>query len=241
MTLPIVLRIADVSHDGDSSIYELRYIGTRTGQHDLRKSLRRIDGQPVAGIDPILVTVTSTLTPSHDGELEDRAVAAVAMPWALSNDARGGLSPVWLVPTRAVCIHRAAVDVMHRPEARPVAKIADQPPLTLADQLRPMVDAAMAGRLSTHEQARLERILIAAFGASGSTWPTMPDLDDALAQMRRHGGAAAMLDKLDHWLHQPPHRRTTDVVDFLRPYRDHAPLESDRTDPASVDPALVKG
>jgi hypothetical protein len=58
----VVLRIADAVNDNGSTIYELRYVGTRPGQYDLRDSLVRIDGQPIAGLDPAVVIVNELLT-----------------------------------------------------------------------------------------------------------------------------------------------------------------------------------
>ena len=139
---PIVLRIAGVARDGDDSLYELRYIGSRAGRHDLRNSLRRVDGQPLAGMEPILVSVKNILPEDHDGELEDRAVAGVARAWHYRLDAgRGGRAL-----GRAAGVAPGAAN---RPPRRPAKRDREAPPLTLADQLRPLVEAAVAGRLST--------------------------------------------------------------------------------------------
>ena len=47
-------------------------------------------------------------------------------------------------------------------------------------------------------------------------------IGEALARMRRHPPSAALLGKLDEWLHQRPGRHVVDVAEILRPYRDHA-------------------
>ncbi len=214
---PIVLRIANIARDGDISLYELRYIGSRAGRHDLRNSLRRVDGQPLSGMEPILVSVKNILPEDHDGELEDRAVGRVARAWhyrliLVAACVLWAVPPLWLLGRRIA--GRSARQI----------PTAEALPLTLADQLRPLVEAAVAGRLSTLEQARLERILIA-------YWREQLDLagcsiGEALARMRRHPPSAALLGKLDEWLHQRPGRHVVDVAEVLRPYGDHAPLDS---------------
>jgi hypothetical protein len=213
---PLVLRIADITSDGDSAIYELRYIGSRAGQHDLQKLLRRADGRPLTGMQPILVTVRNVLAENHDGELEDRSVAGIARAWRyrLLLAAAGIL---WAVPLVWLLARRIT-----RRRTAPATTVAEQP-ATLADQLRPLVEAAVAGRLSTLEQARLERMLIA-------YWRQRLDLagcpiEESLARMRRHAPSAALLGKLDEWLHQRPRQQSVNISEILRPYRDHAPLE----------------
>ena len=223
---PIVLRIAGIARDGDVALYELRYIGSRAGRHDLRNSLRRIDGQPLAGMEPIIVTVKNILPEDHDGELEDRAVAGVARAWRyrLTLAAVGVL---WAGPLLWLLGRRIALRRARQPE------IIEEPPRTLADQLRPLIEAAIAGGLTTLQQARLERMLIA-------YWRERLDLagcpiDEALARMRRRPPSAVLLEKLDEWLHQRPGRREIDVAEILRPYRDHAPLDSTVLDSALVE------
>jgi hypothetical protein len=228
---PLVLRIAAVTPDGDDSLYELRYIGSRAGKLDLRQSLRRVDGQPLTGMAPIMVSVKNILPDSHDGELADRSVSGVPRAWRYRLLLAAAVV-IWIVPLAWLVIRR----ITRRRPAPAVA--AEERPLTLADQLRPLVEAAMTGRLSTLQQARLERLLIA-------YWRQRLDLADcpineAVARMRRHPPSAALLGKLDEWLHQPPRRQTVDVAEILRPYRDHAPLDLATTGGAVPDRELVE-
>jgi hypothetical protein len=220
---PIVLRIASITPDaassvaksgGKASIYELRYIGTKAGQHDLRKSLLRIDGEPIKAMEPMMVTVESTLPSKHDGELEDRALSRVAMPWPY----RATLAVVGLLWITGlvgyILLRRLRRPVLH--EEMPLAE-----PVTRGDELCQLVELAVAGRLSTEEQARLERMLIA-------FWRVRLDLencpiDEALARMRCHGRTAVLLEQLDVWLHRRPGGQPSNVQEILRPYRNHVP------------------
>src|SRR5262249_28731459 len=74
-------------------------------------------------------------------------------------------------------------------------------PATVADRLRPLVIRAMTGMLSAEQRAELERTLIA-------FWRQRLGLDsekpsEALASMRQHPEAGALLNQLELWLHRP--------------------------------------
>jgi hypothetical protein len=94
----------------------------------------------------------------------------------------------------------------------------------MADQLRPLVEAAIAGRLSAPEQARLERMLIARWRDELELAGLPPA--QALRRMREHPEAGQLLEQLEGWLHCPPGAVEVDVAAVLAPYRAHPPVES---------------
>ncbi len=217
---PVVLRIAEAVDDGGATICEIRYIGVKPGRYDLRDYLRRADGEPLAGIEPIPVSIRSVLPANHNGQLDElpRLPLPRAWPYRLSLAVAGGL---WLVPVAWLTVRRIA-----RRRGRPKALPAGEP--TLADQLRPLVEAAVLGRLSTAEQARLERLLIA-------YWRTRLDLAgcsvaEALVRLRENPESAAPMAELEQWLHCRPGSCRVDVATVLEPYRDHPPI-----DPAEIE------
>jgi hypothetical protein len=215
---PLVLRIADAVTDADSTICELRYIGTLPGTYDLRDYLMCADGQTLEAAGPMLITVKSILPENHDGALEGIRRPAARRSWPY----RAGLAAVaavWLVPL-VWLLGRRVVRRTARPE------LAESAAPTLADQLRPLVEAATAGRLSSAEKARLELLLIA-------HWRRQLDLNgcsavEALRRLRRHPEAGELLRELEKWLHQPPGRAQVDVAAVLQPYRRAKPVEDDQ-------------
>jgi hypothetical protein len=214
---PVVLRVADVTEDENSAIYELRFIGTLPGSYDLLDFLVRADGQPITGLDPMPVVIGELLPPDHQGELEGLARPRVR-PWWRYRLLLAGAALSWLVLPAWLIVRRI---VRRRAEPR-VIRTADP---TLADQLRPLVEAAVAGQLSSADQARLELLLIA-------HWRERLDLTDcpaaeALAQMRRRGESGELLRQLERWLHHPPGRFNVDVAAILKPYRAFAPVDED--------------
>ncbi|MEN6449104.1 MAG: hypothetical protein ABFC96_01310 [Thermoguttaceae bacterium] len=211
---PMVLRIAETTTDGDTAICELRYIGVKPGRYDLRSYLRRVDGSPLVGVESIPVTVRSILPASHNGQLDElpRPPLPTAWPYRLS---LAVLVAFWLLP---VVWFTARLLVRRRPRARQTS-LAEP---TLADQLRPLVEAAMAGRLSTADQARLELMIIA-------YWRERLELTEctaaeAMTRLHEHPESAAPIEQLEQWLHRRPGTCQVDVAAALEPYRDHLPM-----------------
>ena len=228
---PITLSIAEVTpapsaaRQPTARIYELHYIGTRTGRFDLRDYLTRVDGKPSADLEPLPVSVGALLPADFDGNLESLEPQALPTTWPYRTIAAAaatlwGLAAVWFVSTR---LRRR----------RPVATHSERPP-TLADQLRPLVAAAIAGQLTPTDQARLERLLI-------GYWRAALRLDgvptaEALAIMRRDPQAGELLRQIEVWLYERPGRTPIDVAVMLAPY------ENDPPQPAvPVEPLVEAG
>jgi len=231
---PIVLRIADVvrdtsTGDGQSMIYELRYIGTRAGGHDLRDYLVRVDGQPITGLAPLTVQIIELLPADHDGELE--TIDGVGLPWPWPYRLLLVLvAIVWLVPL--VWLIRRKLTRRAASAERRVAQA-----VTLAEQLHPLVEAAVSGQLDRAGKARLERLLI-------GYWRERLDLkglatQEALARLRADAVAGELLRQLEAWLHQRPGTVTVNAAAVLAPYRNAAAIRlvEDETADHDVQPA----
>ena len=213
----VVLRIADAARDGDWTIYELRYVGMTPGDYDLWQYLRRVDGQPLATQAPMTVSVRAVLPNDHNGELEEFALPPrpAVLPYGMLLVA---VMVVWLVPEGWILIRR-----VRRRKALPKTTTAAS--TSLADQLHPLVEAAISGELSSGGQARLEFLLLA-------HWRERLDLtgcavDQAVARLREHPEAGELLRHLEHWLHEPPGRHAVDVLAVLGPYRGVPSIEPD--------------
>jgi hypothetical protein len=213
---PLILRIADTRLHGALTWYDLRYIGLEPGAYDLRDQLHREDGSPLGELPPLRVEVVGLLPATHSGELVEppprllglfggyrNTLIAVAILWLLV------AVSLWLSGRR------------RRPTApSPVVDLAP----TLAERLRPLVERAAAGTLDTDGQAQLERLLL-------SHWRERLGLGeltqaDAIAVLRRHPDAGALLHALENWLHRPPGVAHVDLAALLAPYREPVPIES---------------
>lgn len=208
---PILLRVVATWPHGDAFRYDLEYTGFVAGRHDLREWLVRADGSPAEGLPEIEVKITSVLTPLS---IRPHELEPVEPPTV------GGYRTLLVVSGIAWLAGLGAILLFRRRRAAAIAD-ATAPPPTLADRLRPMVEAAMHGRLDDTRRAELERLLFA-------HWRERLALRDmrtaqAIATLRAHDEAGALLRQLEQWLHAPPSddaRAAVDVQRLLAPYRD---------------------
>jgi hypothetical protein len=202
----IVLRVLATRAHGDRFRYDLEWSGLEPGEHDLAKFLVRKDGSAVEGLPAIPVTVTSLLP---KGQQEPSEHAPTAPPrlggYTVLQVAVGAL---WLVGLIAILF-------VGRRRARAAAPPPGAP--TLADRLRPIVEAAATGAASDAQKAELERLLVA-------FWRERLGLRDqkaaaAIVAIRQHAEAGELLRQLEAWLHMPKPPAPVDVQAVLAPYR----------------------
>ena len=206
---PILIRIADVARDGDSLLYEIRYIGFYPGAYDLRDWLMHSDGRAVTEIPPANLVVASVLPEQHSGELAE--LEQPAWPWVWPYRAMLVLAAVvWAFPLAWVVARR-----LFRRKPRAIDHDANRP--TLADQLAPLVASVLKDRGNSQQQAQLERLLLA-------YWRQRLDLNglstvETIRKMRDDEHSGALLRSLEAWLHMPPGEVEVDVPALLSPYR----------------------
>lgn len=214
---PIVLRIASSVPDKSSLLYEIHFIGMRAGEHDLRNYLRGADGKPLANLPPLKVLVHEALPKDHDGAIEPLAAAGSFWAWPYRTLLQVGLA-IWGMATCVILVRRFL-------RQRPVQNVRKTAAPTLADQLLPLVEAALAGSLATRQQARLEMLLLAHWRQKLQLSHLAPD--KALRQMRSHESAGKLLRELESWLHARPGTREVNVAALLSPYRTTAAIPLD--------------
>lgn len=214
---PVVVRIAEATRDGDWMLYDLRFIAQYAGEFDLRQCLRRPDGAALTNAEPLPVVVGKLLPDDHQGALFELggvrvprlggyrlALLVIGIVWLAV--------PVWFIARRLL-------------RKRPPAPPPPDAPVTLADQLRPLVESALRGELSTGDRARLEMLLLGYWrerlGLGGVEHAA------AVRTMRAHAEAGELLEQLERWLHRP--RRAdepaVDVSAMLMRYRDARPVQ----------------
>jgi hypothetical protein len=139
------------------------------------------------------------------------------------------LGALWLAAPLLYFAVRAAL-------RRPEPPAAPPPPApTLADQLRPLVESAMAGSLSIQGRGQLELMLY-------MHWRQRLGLDgpqaQAVARLRRDAQAGELLRAVEAWLHARPDEAPADgdVAALLAPYRDAPAIGDVETAPAAHAP-----
>jgi hypothetical protein len=204
---PLIVRVAAVTRTAQGSTYDLRYLGAVAGTYDLRDYLLTPSGgQPTAPALP--VTVRSLLPPQDRGEL-------VGIP-AAAEPALGGYRR-WLIAGAAVWLLALPL-LFRRRRNRVAASAPPAPEPTLAERLAELAGRARAGALDARDQARLERLLIAHWRERLSLAELVPSA--ALARLREHAEAGALLRQVEAWLHaRPGTSAAVDVDALLAPYR----------------------
>jgi hypothetical protein len=207
---PFVLRIKAAYPHGSAFRYDMVYYALEPGEYDLRNHLKRKDGTALGELAPVLVKVDPILPP---GQIEPSPLALEPSPWL------GGYRLLLAVVGSLWCAGLAAILLLGR--RKPA--VADETTRleTLADRLKPLVEAAVAGTLSKGQHAELERLLI-------GYWRRRLGLDQAspaqaMTVMRNHPQAGPLIRNLEEWLHRPAaETRAVDVASLLRPYQDLA-------------------
>lgn len=203
---PLALRVLRTWPHGDMLRYDLEWTALEAGRFDLTKFLVRKDGSAMAGLPEVWVDAASVLPKDAREVSEPEPIAPPrldgysALQWTL-----GALWGIGLLAILFVGRKRAAA-----------AAAAVVPP-TLADRLRPLVDAVVRGDAGSGAKAELERLLLA-------FWRQRLGLeavkaDEAIVRIKQHDEAGALLRQVEAWLHMPSPPAATDVAALLQPYR----------------------
>jgi len=213
---PLILRIDSVKPaDGGRFIYQFHYIGFEPGPHRLAEYLMEPDGDPATGVGEAVVTVRSVLPAGHDGSLT--AYVPEAFPWI------GGyrmllwaLGVVWVLGLLAFWW-------FGRKRKTVAEETVVAPPPGYAERMRPLVEAAAAGNLTVSGQAELERLMTGYWREKLA----LPDsrMAEALAALKRHPEAGALLRAMERWLHRPGGVSRDEIRSLLEPYRQNDNLK----------------
>ena len=204
---PIVLRITGVFRHGTDYRYDLVYYGLEPGAYNLAEYVRRKDGSPSSDLPPVMVEIKPVLPP---GQVEPHAVQARRLPFL------GGYQALLLIGSTVWLAGLVALLFARRRRPRTATNEVEMG-ATLAGRLRPLVDDAVAGRLSSSRQAELDRLLL-------GFWRRRLGLEgqpaaQAITMLRNHEEAGQLLRQLEAWLHSPRPDANVDVASLLEPYR----------------------
>lgn len=202
---PIVLRVLATWPHGTDFRYDLEFYGLDPGEYDLAHWLRRKDGTSSAGLPAVPVRVLAKLGPE---ELRPNPLEVGALPRV------GGYRTLLVVAGVVWVLGLVAILLVGR--RRRAAAIERARPRTLAEELRPLVESALAGRLGRAERAALELRLF-------EYWRRKLRLEgrsplDSVVELRAHPEAGQLLRSLEDWLHRPDPPADVDLGALLAPY-----------------------
>lgn len=225
--LPLVVRVVETYPHGDSHRYELTFMALEPGRYDLREYLERVDGSEVGDLPSVEVEVTSVLAPGHvpPHQLESSwpQVGSYRF-WAL-------LALVaWVI---------SLIAIIFWPKKRPAEAAQVAAPRTLAELLRPRLEAAAGGQLDHRQLAELERWVVEFWRRRLGLLHLAPK--EALLQLRRHGESGPLLQQLERWLHSPQRDPSVSLGQLLQPYQAMPITEGMEPPMASGDGDLSSG
>jgi len=201
--------------------YELYYMGLEPEQFDLADYLIRPDGSRPEELSGSQVSVAAVLPEDHDGKLTRYTPARFPFIGGY-RVALGTLATLWLGGI-------AAFIWSGRKRGTPVLPPPPVAPPSFAERLRPLVEAAALGSLTTDQQAQIERLLLGFWRDKLN----LPDhrMADAITHLRAHAQAGELLRALERWLHQRAGASAAEVDALLKPYRHVSPRESQGVQP----------
>jgi hypothetical protein len=202
---PIVLRVLATWPHGTDFRYDLEYHGLEAGRYDLAKYLKHKDGTPASDLPEIPVVIQALLP---EGQVQPNALEPTALPNLGGYETTMiALGVVWVLGLAAILFLGRRRKLAQRELARP---------RTLAEELRPLVESALAGRLSRSERASLELRLVEYWRRKLELLDRSPQ--ELLVELRGHPEAGALLQSLEDWLHRPDPPAQVDLARLLAPY-----------------------
>jgi hypothetical protein len=190
-------------------------MGLEPGVYKLADYLVRPDGSRPDELAQFPLIVRSLLPEDHNGHLNPFSpnrfpfiggyrvfLGVIGLGWA------GGIA--------AIVISYRKKKVVAGP-----SEVAAAP--SLADLMRPLVEAAAAGELGTDGQAQLERLLMG-YWREKLDLPVEMRMADAVARLKAHAQAGELLRALERWLHRPGGSSAAEINAVLEPYRAVAAL-----------------
>lgn len=206
----LIVEIVQVYPRDDANIYDFEFIGLEPGTFDLVQALQRIDGVEMEAMPEVMVEVASVLPP---GQVEPSAVGAQEV------EGLGGYRRfLWTIGiVWGVGVLLFAGLFVWRRSQRP-SRVDHSVRESLADKLRPQIQAAIDGALTDAGLAELERMLT-------TYWVRRLGLGEADTvtahrRIRAHAQAGPLMRKLEEWLHSPTRDDDIDLAQLLEPYRD---------------------
>ena len=212
----LILRIESVKPATDGRfIYDFHYMGLEPGSYVLADYLMLPDGSRPDELADLTVQVESRLPLDHSGQLTPFQPAKFPFlgGYRIILGCLGGLwvmgigAFIWLFRKKKVVAE--AVVVIPEP--------------SFAERLHPLVAAAAKGEISVAQQSVLERLVMGYWRHELA----LPDqrMAEALASLKAHPQAGALLRALERWLHQRGGGSIEEVNGLLEIYRKPTPPE----------------
>lgn len=231
---PVLVRIATVTggqKDTDTEgklVYDIRWIALLPGEHDLSKLFRHNENDPAINLPPMKIQVSSLLGDDHEGTLHQ-------IPGPLSPIIGFPRWVMWVIAAGWLLLPLSIMSLIRWLRKPPPPPAPPAPAPTLAELLRPLVNAALSGQLDDEAKARLERLLLA-------YWRDDLDLGsfrhgEAIQKLRADAEAGLLLVTVEQWLHSGREEAVSakQLDELLAPYARSPAAEADPQEQAATE------
>lgn len=206
---PIVVRIVRTYQHGSATRYDLSFYGLDPGEYNLCDYLVRTDGSSTDDLPRVPIQIQSVLPP---GQVTPNSLSNLPGPKL------GGYQLLLIVGGVLWLVGLLAILFVGRKKSR-IASGETMVPVTFAQRIRPLVEAAQQGELPQEQRAELERLLLGYWQQKLNVNAASPA--EAMKTLRNHETAGTLLRQLEDWLHRPDTDSHMDVTELLKPY-EHA-------------------
>ncbi len=217
----LVVRVIRSFPHGDSFRYDISYYGMESGEYDLSKYLVREDGSTTDDLPAIPVQVKSII---KSGQIKPNDLDI-----GMFGRVGGYFRMVVLGAFIWVAVLLAMIFLAREKKEAAVEQVSKK--LSLADRLRPSIEAAISGNLPAEKHAELERMLFAFWQKRLKLTETEPSA--AINQIRNNEESGPLIKQVEQWLHSPAQDSNVDIAELLKPYQNISGTELD--DLSNVD------
>ncbi len=205
--VPAMVRIIESFPHGTDFRYDIEFRGFEPGRFNIIDYLQREDDSDLVAA-PLWVTVEPILAADK--------VRPIPLPQNESQF-RSYYTPILFVSGVVWIAGLLAILFYGRGTLKKASIVTKT--ITPAEKMRPLIDAAIAGNLTSAQQAELERIL-SEFWSAKLNLGHLP-ADQLRSTLREHPEATKMLEQIDFWLHRPAGEsaQPVDINALLSPYQ----------------------
>lgn len=204
----LVVRILEIKPAQDGFRYTFEVQGLDAGTHNLGDYLREANSEKGASAHQLPVTITTALPP---GLVQPKDLTAKPAPRV-----GGYRALVWVLGIVWVA---GLCGLIFYGKKKPLTEPASAPTPSVADRLKPLLSRASQEKLTTEEQAQVERLILSHWREKISEVADLPPAE-ALRHLRSHPEAAPVLLQVERWLHAPnPQLSPAELDELLAPYR----------------------
>ena len=211
----LVVRVIRSFPHGDSFRYDISYYGMESGEYDLSHYLIREDGSTTDDLPAIPVNVKSII---KSGQIKPNDLDI-----GMFGRVGGYFRMVVLGAFIWVAVLLAMIFLAREKKEAAVEQISKK--LSLADRLRPSIEAAISGNLPGEKHAELERMLFAFWQKRLKLTETEPSA--AINQIRNNEESGPLIKQVEQWLHSPAQDSNVDIAELLKPYQNISGTELD--------------